>query len=81
MVIYNINRGCFIPDSIEVVQPYIFITYCNHTLIFKGIHNIFGCQAPAGRAELNIETNKIVIDYESGPKDQRKKYKFIGVKK
>jgi len=81
MVMYNINQGCFIPENIPLIQNYIFIDYCNHSIIFKGLSAAFGCENPSGRGQLNIETNSIVIDYESGLKEQRKKYKFIGVKK
>ncbi|MCO5252335.1 MAG: hypothetical protein M9949_13085 [Candidatus Kapabacteria bacterium] len=81
MVIYNINRGCFVPKTVEVLQTYMFVDYSNHYISFKGNVGEFGCELPSGRGVLDISSNTIVIDYESGPKDDRKQYKFIGVKK
>lgn len=84
MVIYNINRGCYVPIEVEPFAAYIFLDYCNHYINFTSeitSYFVYGCEAPIGSGILDISNNKIVIDYESGPKNDRKKYKFIGVKR
>ncbi|MBS4014388.1 MAG: hypothetical protein KGZ97_11635 [Bacteroidetes bacterium] len=81
LVMYNINRGCIIPLNIESPEVVVRNNFCNHTIIFNGEYPAFGCEMPTGRANLNIANNTLVIDYESGPANDRKQYKFIGVKK
>ncbi len=84
LVIYNINRGCRIPIEVEPFAAYINLDYCNYYFNFIGeffSYFVYGCEAPIGSGILDISNNKISIDYESGPKNDRKKYKFVGVKR
>jgi hypothetical protein len=80
MILYNINRGCFIPEN-KLPYSYYYLDYSNYFVLFKGEAYGDGCESPSGKGVLDISNNRIVIDYESGPKDDRKQYKFIGVKR
>lgn len=80
MFIYNINRGCFLPDS-NAVTHLVNVDYCNHLAFFDGdgLYG-FGCESPKGTAILQKDGKTIIIEYESGKPKERIKYKFKGVK-
>jgi hypothetical protein len=64
MVMYNINRGCFVPVEAVPFAAYIYLDYCNHYFNFTSeffSHFVYGCEAPIGRGILDISNNKIVI--------------------
>ena len=80
IIIYNINRGCFTPDS-NAVKYVVHFSYCNHLIFFDGQGGYgFGCESPKGSAILQKDGKTIIIDYESGEPKERKKYKFTGIK-
>lgn len=80
MVMYNINRGCFVPQN-KLPFSYYRLDFSNYCILFNGVAYGEGCEYPSGRGILDINTRTIVIDYEAGPQNDRKIYKFIGVKK
>ena len=79
LIIYNINRGFFMPENIN--GNIVSISWLNKYAIMKSDYCYsYGSQSPDGYAELKEDNKTLIVNYEAGPYDDRKEYTFIGVK-